>query len=154
VPSPTPREIVELPLLKTLVEAGELVVAAGGGGIPVMRDEHGMWRGVEAVIDKDRTSAMLAAELGADVLAILTNVDRVQRDFGKPSAREIEKMDVTEARAMLAEGQFGAGSMRPKVEAAIEFLERGKDRRREVLITSCERFAEGMDGKTGTRIVR
>ena len=153
VPSPLPREIVELPLLATLVKAGQIVVAAGGGGIPVMTDEHGMWRGIEAVIDKDRTSAILASELGADVLAILTNVDRVQRDFGKTTAREIEKMSVPEARAMLDEGQFSPGSMRPKVEAAIEFLEKS-EKGREVLITSCERFAEAMQGKTGTRVVR
>jgi carbamate kinase len=87
------------------------------------------------------------------MLAILTNVDRVQKDFGKATAREIEKMSVSEARAMLSEGQFGAGSMRPKVEAAIQFLENAKTGR-EVLITSCERFAEGFRGETGTRVVR
>src|SRR5438552_2814083 len=101
VPSPLPRDIIELPLLRELVKAGQIVIAAGGGGIPVMRDSHGNFRGVEAVIDKDRTSAILAAELGADVLVILTNVETVQRDFGKPTAKPMDRMTVVEAKSLI-----------------------------------------------------
>ncbi len=128
VPSPMPREIVEMPLLRTLVANGHLVVAAGGGGIPVTRDASGQYRGIEAVIDKDRTSAVLAAELNADMLAILTNVDQVQRDYGKPTAKVLAKMTLSEARTMAGQDQFGAGSMLPKVEAGIDFLERSAGR--------------------------
>jgi carbamate kinase len=154
VASPLPREIIELPLLKELVSAGRIVVAAGGGGIPVVRDGEGRFAGVEAVVDKDRTSAMLAAQIGADLLAILTNVDRVSRDFGKPNAKQIERMTAAEARTMIAQAQFSPGSMLPKIEAAVDFLSRSGAPSAEVLITSCERFAEGMAGRTGTRIVR
>jgi carbamate kinase len=154
VPSPLPREIVELPLLKELVKSGQIVVVAGGGGIPVVRDNAGNFTGVEAVIDKDRTSALLAAELDADLLAILTNVDQVQRDFGKPNAKAIGRMNPAEARALMAEGQFSPGSMLPKVEAAVDFVERSGKNAAEALITSCERFAEGLSGRTGTRVVR
>ena len=154
VPSPLPKEIVELPLLRDLMGKGWTVVAAGGGGIPVLRDAQGNYSGLSAVIDKDRTSAMLAAELGADVLAILTNVEQVQRDFGKPSAKGLDRMTVGEARELIKQGQFSPGSMLPKVDAAVDFLERSKNDRAEVLITSCERFADGMAGRTGTRVVR
>ncbi|CAN5691229.1 carbamate kinase [soil metagenome] len=154
VPSPLPRDIVELPLLRELVRAGQIVIAAGGGGIPVMRDEHGNFRGVEAVIDKDRTSAILAAELGADVLIILTNVETVQRDFGKPSAKSLPRITVTEAKTLISEKQFSPGSMLPKIEAAIDFLARSKKGGAEVLITSCERARYGLAGHTGTRVVR
>ena len=153
VASPLPREIIELPLLRGLLAAGQIVVAAGGGGIPVVRDGEGRFAGVEAVVDKDRTSAMLAAEVDADLLAILTNVDRVSRDFGKPSAKEVERMTAGEARTMIGEGQFSPGSMLPKIEAAVDFLARSKKRDVEVLITSCERFADGIAGRTGTRVV-
>jgi carbamate kinase len=152
VPSPVPLEIIELPLLKTLVAAGHLIVAAGGGGIAISRDEHGCFRGVEAVIDKDRTSAILAAELGADRLVILTNVDQVQRDFGKPGATAIHQMNVEEAMALLEQGQFPPGSMAPKIEAAVDFIRRSRRAEVEVLITSCERAGEALAGQTGTRI--
>jgi carbamate kinase len=154
VPSPAPREIVELPLLRKLVQAGEIVVAAGGGGIPVRRDGAGAFRGVEAVIDKDRTSALLAAAVGAQQLVILTNVERVMRDFGKPNASPIDRMTTSESRALVSAGQFAPGSMLPKIQAAVEFLEASTDPKAEVLITSCERAADGFAGKTGTRIVR
>jgi len=154
VPSPLPKEIVELKLMKTLVESGLTIVAGGGGGIPVMRDGNGMYRGIEAVIDKDRTSALMAAELGADEFVILTGVDQVQKDFGKPTAKAIEKMTASEARDLLGQGQFPAGSMAPKIEAAIDFLNKASCANPVVLITSCERAAEAIGGKTGTRIVR
>jgi carbamate kinase len=154
VPSPLPREIIELPQLRTMLSAGHVVVAAGGGGIPVARNAYGMFKGIEAVIDKDRTSALLAAALDADLLAILTNVDQVQVDYGKPTARALERITGSELSRHYAAGQFPAGSMGPKVEAAIEFLKATKKPSAEVLITSCERVAEALDGGTGTRVVR
>jgi carbamate kinase len=126
---------------------------AGGGGIPVIRDNIA-YRGVEAVIDKDRTSALLACAVGADRLMILTNVDRVMRDFGKPTAREIDLMSSSDARKLIADGQFPPGSMLPKIDAAVEFVENSTRRDAEVLITSCERMADALAGKTGTRVVR
>jgi carbamate kinase len=152
VPSPLPREIIELPLIKEMVRAGRIIVAAGGGGIPVVRDATGNFTGIEAVLDKDRTSALLAAELDADLLAILTNVDQVQRDYGKPTALPITRMNPAEARAMIAARQFSPGSMLPKVEAAVEFVERSRKTNAEALITSCERFADGLARRTGTRV--
>jgi carbamate kinase len=154
VPSPRPKEIVELPLLKKLVAGGEIVIAAGGGGIPVVRNAAGSYRGLEAVIDKDYTSGLLALALGADRLVILTGVDQVQRDFGKPTATPIDAMTPREAEDLLAQGQFPAGSMAPKIRAAIDFVRNSNKPGSEVLITSCERAAEAMAGKTGTRIVR
>jgi carbamate kinase len=154
VPSPLPKEIVELPLLKTLVESNHIVVAAGGGGIPVTRDDQGNYTGLEAVIDKDRTSAILAAALNADMLAILTNVDQVQKDYGKPTAKSLSQITLSEAQALKADNQFSPGSMLPKIEAAIDFLQKSTHPSPQVLITSCERFHEAFAGKTGTRIVR
>lgn len=155
VASPTPLEIIELPLLRELVRAGELVIAGGGGGIPVVRDSaNGMIRGVEAVIDKDRTSAILAAALDADLLAILSNVDQVQVDYGKPTARRLEKMTAAEATQWMADGQFPPGSMGPKIDAAVDFLARSHKPDAKVLITSCERVSEALAGKTGTWISR
>jgi carbamate kinase len=154
VPSPIPREIVELPVLRKLVEAGEIVVAAGGGGIPVMRDGRGAYRGVEAVIDKDRTSALLATAINAQRLLILTNIDHVWRDYGKPTATPIGTMTSDQARALMAEGQFAPGSMLPKIQAAVDFLSASPEPTAQVLITSCERAADALVGKTGTRVVR
>jgi carbamate kinase len=154
VPSPLPKEIIELPTIRALVEAGQLIIAGGGGGIPVVRDSGGDVRGVEAVIDKDRTSALLAAELNADLLAILTNVDQVQADYGKPTARPIDRISASEMARLIATGQFPAGSMGPKVDAAVDFLNRSKKPDAKVLITSCEHVAEALEGKTGTWITR
>lgn len=154
VPSPHPREIVELPLLKKLVDAGEIILAAGGGGIPVMKDPQGNYIGVESVIDKDRTSAILAAEIDADLLVILTNVDTVQQDYGKPTAKPLTRITVAHAETLVGQGQFSAGSMLPKIEAAVDFLKRSKRKDVEVLITSCERANEGFAGTVGTRVVQ
>jgi carbamate kinase len=154
VPSPRPKEIVELALMKKLVAGGEIIVAAGGGGIPVVRDARGQYRGLEAVIDKDYTSGLLALALDADRFIILTGVDQVQRDFAKPTARAIDVMKADEAEKLLAEGQFPPGSMAPKIRAAIEFVRASKKPGSEVLITSCERAAGALLGKTGTRIIR
>ena len=154
VPSPAPREIIELPQLRTLLAANHVVVAAGGGGIPVARNAYGMYKGIEAVIDKDRTTALLAAALDADLLAILTNVDQVQVDYGKPAARTLDRARASQMSQWLAAGQVPAGSMGPKVEAAVEFLSRTGKSDAQVLITSCERVAEALGGKTGTWVTR
>ena len=150
VASPQPVRIVEQDAIQTLVDAGFLVVAAGGGGIPVVERPDGRLEGVEAVIDKDFASALLARAVGADLLCITTGVDRVAVDFGTPSQRALEVVSVDEARRHLADGQFPAGSMGPKIEAALGFVEAGGD---EVLITSPDRLAEALQGATGTRIV-
>jgi len=142
--------IVEQDAIRTLVDAGFLVVAAGGGGIPVIERPDGRLEGVEAVIDKDFASALLARAVGADLLCITTGVDRVAVDFGTPDERALDVVSVDEARRHLADGQFPAGSMGPKIEAALGFVEAGGD---EVLITSPDRLADALRGTTGTRIV-
>jgi carbamate kinase len=150
VASPRPVRIVEQDAIETLVEAGFLVVAAGGGGIPVVEQPDGRLEGVEAVIDKDFASALLATSLGADLLCITTGVDRVAVNFGRPDQRALDVVGVDEARRHLDDGQFPAGSMGPKIEAALGFLEAGGD---EVLICGPDRLAEALAGGTGTRIV-
>jgi carbamate kinase len=122
--SPLPLGIVELAAVRRLVEAGTIVIACGGGGPPVYRDRRLGWEGVDAVVDKDRTAAMLAEGLGADFLLILTDADGVYRHFGTDRAALIRRMNVAEARELLADQELGAGSMRPKVEAALQFVER------------------------------
>jgi carbamate kinase len=124
VASPRPVRIVEEGPLRALVESGHVVVAAGGGGVPVV-EHRGQLRGVEAVVDKDRTAALLAKAVGADALLVLTEVSRVQVDYGTAHARELPSLTVAEARAFLAEGQFPEGSMGPKVEACAAFAEAG-----------------------------
>ena len=151
VPSPRPRSIRGVDVAAALVNRGFIVIAAGGGGIPVVVTGDGEVRGVEAVIDKDYSAAMLAATLSADLFIILTGVDRVSKDFGKPGATPIAEMDVALARKLAAEGQFPAGSMGPKIDAAIRYVEAGG---REVLIARAESLPEALDGKTGTRIRR
>jgi carbamate kinase len=154
VSSPNPREIMELDVIRCLVQAGHSIVVCGGGGIPVMKDKEGQLSGVEAVIDKDRTTALLALGLGAELLAFLTGVDYVQQNFGTPQTRPIKQMSVTEAKTMLGEGQFPAGSMGPKVEGGVDFLEHTPQATSQVLITSCEKIKQAIAGKIGTRIVR
>lgn len=150
VPSPQPVRIVEQQAIETLVSAGFIAVAAGGGGIPVVETDAGRYQGVEAVIDKDFASALLATSLRADLLWITTGVDRVAIDFGRPSERALDVLEVDEARRHLADGQFPSGSMGPKVEAALHYLEAGGG---EVLISSPDRFTDALAGRTGTRIV-
>ena len=151
VPSPKPLEIIQLEAVKTLLEAGHCVIAGGGGGIPVIRDGQGYLEGVEAVIDKDRLSSLLAEQLGADTYVILTGVPKVAVDFGKPSQKWLDRMTVTEAEKHMADGQFPAGSMGPKIEAAIQFIKAGGH---EVLITSPEALGHEPYETVGTRIVR
>jgi carbamate kinase len=150
VGSPRPVRIVEQKAIETLVDAGFLVVAAGGGGIPVVQTPDGRLRGVEAVIDKDFASSLLATALRADLLCITTGVDRVAVNFGRPDERALDVVGIDEARRHLAGGQFPAGSMGPKIEAALGFLEAGGD---EVLICSPDRLADALDGATGTRVI-
>ena len=150
VPSPVPKSIIEADLIRTLVDAGAMVIVTGGGGIPVARSRRGFLRGVEGVIDKDRASAVLANELDAPELYILTGVEQVMLDFGTADERPVARMSVAEARRHLADGQFPAGSMGPKIEAACQFLENGGER---VLITDIDTMIAALDGETGTWIV-
>lgn len=151
VPSPLPIAILDLPAIEALLAADIIPIAAGGGGIPVVRDAQGDYKGVPAVIDKDLTSAMLAAQLGAQTFVMITGVEQVMLDFGKPTQRGIARMTVSEARRHLAGGQFPAGSMGPKIEAAVMYLERYDGA---VIITSLEHTFDAVAGKAGTRIVR
>ena len=149
VPSPKPLGVVEAEAVQALVEQGYVVIAVGGGGIPVVRRGEGL-RGVEAVVDKDLASALLAKVLGADRLIILTDVDGVYLDYGKPGQRRVEVMTVEEAERWLREGQFPPGSMGPKVEAAIEFV---RATGREAVIGALEDAPRVVRGEAGTRIV-
>lgn len=150
VPSPRPLRILELPAVEALLAANVIPIAVGGGGIPVARDAKGDYYGVSAVIDKDLTSAMLAAHLGARTLVMLTGVDRVALDFGKPTQRAIDRMSASEARRHLADGQFPPGSMGPKIDAALQYLDGGGG---EVIITSLDRVCDALQGRAGTRLV-
>src|SRR5215470_6735234 len=150
VPSPTPLRIVDAAAINALLGAGVIPIAAGGGGIPVVREPDGRYRGVAAVIDKDMTSALLAADVGAGTLVMLTGVERVALDFGKPSARAIDRMRATEARGHLADGQFPPGSMGPKITAALRFIERGGPR---AVITALDKLELALAGHAGTEIV-
>lgn len=149
VASPKPVRIVEFDAIKDLMDDGYIVVSTGGGGVPVLEVDGG-YEGVPAVIDKDRSSAKLAADFGADMLVILTAVEKVCINFGKPDQEELSFMTVAEARKYIDEGQFAPGSMLPKVEACIEFVEAHPSGK--ALITSLECAAAGLEGKTGTVI--
>jgi len=149
VASPVPIGIVQRHELSTLLNSGSIVISGGGGGIPVCRNERGDLIGVEGVIDKDLSSAKIALELDASELIILTAVDRVRLFFGTPREREIPNMTVAEARQYLAEGQFPAGSMGPKVDAACRFIEGGGGR---VLITDARHLDAALNGESGTWI--
>ena len=149
VPSPIPLDIVPFKVIKNLVENDNIVIACGGGGIPVYIDTDGTYEGVDAVIDKDFASALLANKIGADFLVILTGVDKVAVNYGKPDQKDIDKMSITEAQKYFDEGQFPKGSMGPKIQAAIKFIQNGGG---QVLITSIEKIVDAFAGKTGTII--
>jgi carbamate kinase len=149
VPSPKPREVRGVEVAAALINRGHIVIAAGGGGIPVVVTDDGEVRGVEAVIDKDYAASMLAASLSANLFIVLTGVERVSKDFGKPTQSELAEIDVATAKRMLAEGQFPPGSMGPKIDAAIRFVEAGGH---EVLVTRAESLPRALEGKTGTFI--
>jgi len=150
VPSPAPVAILELPAIKALLNADTIPIASGGGGIPVVRDVNGGYSGTSAVIDKDLTSALLAAQLGAETLVMLTGVDRVALDFGRATERPIDTMTVAEAQRHFDEGQFPPGSMGPKITAAQSYLARGGGK---VVITSLDRTYDALAGGAGTTIV-
>lgn len=150
VPSPLPKKIVELHMVETLASAGDIVITVGGGGVPVIETEEGL-KGVAAVIDKDRSSALLAEAVHADQLIILTAVDKVCISFNKPDQKELSSMTVKEAEQYISEGQFAPGSMLPKVESCLEFV---KHTGKTALITSLSKAKEALEGKTGTIINR
>jgi carbamate kinase len=150
VPSPLPLEIIELPTIRVLLESDIMVVAVGGGGIPVIRLADGTLRGVDAVIDKDKASGLLASQLGANVLAFSTSVDKVALSFNTPDQVDIDQMNLAECRRYLDEGHFAPGSMRPKIEAAIDFLEHGGER---VIVTQPHHIDQALNGIHGTHIV-
>jgi carbamate kinase len=150
VPSPQPKHIVDISLIDAVAKRGAVVIAGGGGGVPVVRDEKGRRFGVEAVIDKDRTSALMANVLGITDMIIMTAVPRVAINFGKPNQRSLERVTLSEIKALHAEGHFPPGSMGPKIDAAIQFLEGGGKR---VAIGPLEDAVPILEGKTGTTIV-
>jgi carbamate kinase len=154
VASPLPRKIIEMPAIERLVEARQIVVCCGGGGIPVAVDSLGRIRGVAAVIDKDRTTALLARQLAAPMLVILTAVDYACLNYGQPDERRLEQLTADEAEGHLKAGHFGAGSMRPKIEAGIDFVRHSPHADAVAIIAHANRFADALDGKSGTRIVR
>ena len=149
VASPEPLEVLDVGAVRALLAAGHVVVAAGGGGIPVVRDADGRLRGVEAVIDKDLTAALLARTLDADVLVIATDVDHAAVDWGTPQQRELGRVTLAEMRGYAADGQFASGSMGPKVEAATRFVAGGGPRS---VITSLAHITDAVEGGFGTVI--
>ena len=150
VPSPKPKAIIETDVIRHMAGAGYVVVACGGGGIPVVEDEHGDLQGVEAVIDKDLASSLLARSLGAEALVLPTGVEKVALDFNQPTQRWLDQMTVAEAKRYSAEDQFDKGSMGPKVAALIDFVEGGG---KLGLITNPPNLPRALRGETGTRVV-
>jgi carbamate kinase len=152
VASPQPLRIIELPAIRRLLAAGTVIIAVGGGGIPVVADESGHLHGVAAVIDKDLASALLANEIDADLFVVSTAVEKVALEFGTPRQRWVDHLTLAEARHYLAEGRhFAAGSMGPKIQAVVSYLERGG---KEALITDPDNLERALTGQTGTRITR
>lgn len=150
VPSPKPIRIIEKKAILDLVAHESVVIAGGGGGIPVIADGNGQLSGVEAVIDKDYASAILATEIGADLFLISTGVEKCYLHFGKPNQKAIDRMTLLQAKKYIAENHFKPGSMKPKIEAAIQFLSQGG---KEVIITSPSAIPKAVKGETGTRMV-
>ncbi len=151
VPSPMPQEVVELELIQTLIDAGVIVITVGGGGIPVVDQGEGEYRGVAAVIDKDFASGLLATAIGADMFLISTAVEKVALNFGKPDQKWVDRMTLGEAKGYLEEGvHFAKGSMAPKIRSIIRFLEQGG---KQALITNPENISRALEGETGTLIV-
>lgn len=150
VPSPIPQTIVEADAIRSLIEQGFVVIGVGGGGIPVIQKENGDLVGVEAVIDKDFGSAILASMIKADIFLISTAVEKVAINFNKPDQKWLDQMTVAEARKYLAEGQFAKGSMMPKIEAILKYMDQGG---KKALITDPEHIKDALEGKTGTWIL-
>ena len=149
VPSPRPLHILNVKTIAHMLDTAAVVIAAGGGGVPVVRGRDGQWRGIEAVIDKDFAASLLAAELSADLFMILTNVAQVSIDFGKPAQQQLDRMTVAEAEKHLAAGQFPPGSMGPKIEAAIQFV---RSSGKTVLISDVDHVRDAIGGNGGTLI--
>jgi carbamate kinase len=154
VSSPRPMEIMELATIRNLADNGELVICCGGGGIPVCRDESGKYYGLAAVIDKDLTTALLARKLGVSTLVILTGVEHVCLNFGKPEEQQLTELSVDEAQEYLVAGHFGSGSMRPKVEAAVDFVTNSHAPNPTAYIGHLEKLGEVLAGASGTRFSR
>jgi carbamate kinase len=150
VASPRPLEIVETPVIQAMLEAGVIVIACGGGGVPVRPDDAGSLIGVEAVVDKDLASSLLATQIGASTLVILTDVERVYLRYGAPDQEALESLDANTLRRLADEGHFPSGSMGPKVEAVIGFIGRGGER---AIITSPERLTHALEGRAGTHVL-
>jgi carbamate kinase len=150
VPSPEPKEIIEKEAIRHLIDSGIVVIACGGGGIPVIQTKEGRFEGVEAVIDKDLAAQCLARNIEADLLLILTDVDSIMLRFGQPDQLSLGKVSVEELRSYQGEGHFPSGSMGPKVESALRFVEEGGEA---AIITSLSSVHEALKGKVGTRVV-
>jgi carbamate kinase len=150
VPSPQPAAVAEIYAIRTLVNSGALVICAGGGGIPVVRDSEGLLHGVEAVIDKDMGASLIAQRLDADRLLILTDIERVTINYRKPDQRALDCVSVTEMKGYMSEGHFAAGSMGPKVRAAVSFIEAGG---KEAIITHLHSALAALEGASGTHVV-
>jgi carbamate kinase len=150
VPSPKPIDVVPKHVLNDLVYSGKIVIAAGGGGIPVIINSRGLFQGVEAVIDKDYAASLIAREVKADLFIILTGVSRVCLNFGKPNEESIRVMTVDEAKKYNKQGHFPPGSMKPKINAAIEYIQDGG---KEVIITSAAHLKAALINRSGTKIV-
>lgn len=149
VPSPKPIDIVPKRVIRDLVRSGKIIITAGGGGIPVIINGNGLFQGVEAVIDKDYAAGLIASEVKADLFIILTNVERVYLNYGTPNEEPIAAMSVKQAQDYLSQGQFPEGSMGPKIEAAIEYIQKGG---KEVLITSTSHLKASLINRSGTKI--
>lgn len=149
VASPVPKKIVEKEIIELLVKNGYCVIAVGGGGIPVIRDNHGKLKGIDAVIDKDYASSLLATELKADLFVISTDVEKVCMNYGKPNEKPLDRLTITEARKLIEEGHFSPGSMLPKIKAVLSFLEHGG---KQGIITSHEHLKMAFKGRAGTHI--
>jgi carbamate kinase len=150
VPSPAPLDILEKEMIIRLFESGTIVISAGGGGVPVVKEKSGEFRGVEAVLDKDRTAALLAKILGIETLLILTDVEKVFINYGKTGQKALDKLSAAEARKYLAEGQFPEGSMGPKIESAVDFVSSAQ--KKKAVIASLQMAEEALMGEAGTTI--
>jgi len=151
VPSPLPRQIIELDIIEAMIGMGYIVIACGGGGIPVLRDAQGELQGLEAVIDKDLASSLLARDVGAELFVVSTGVEKIAVNFGRPDQRWLDHISASEARRHLADGQFPRGSMGPKIEAILSFLDGGGSR---ALVTDPPNLGRALAGETGTHILR
>lgn len=154
VPSPQPRRVLEMPLIRSLFDEGHLLVVCGGGGIPVIESPDHQIKGTEAVIDKDLSAALLGLRVGADVLAMLTDQPCVYTDFSKPTQQALDRLTAEQARQLLDTGQFPAGSMGPKIQAAVDFVEQSANPKPRALITDCQNVASALDARAGTWIHR